>query len=76
MAERVIVGIEASDLDMEVIDYSNLGSKDWKEVVAVEAKESTLKGQQREGFAFAWVGNSFDWKVDIAFGWREGSLFD
>ena len=65
---EIVIEIEEIDLGTGVVDLSNLDSIGYGKVVVVKAKVSILLGLQREGLFVAWVGNSFDWRLGIAFG--------
>jgi hypothetical protein len=68
LARRVVVGVEATDFERELVVLSNFDSTDFdKADVVVGAKGSMWRDQQRVGYSVAWVGTFVAW-VGSSFG--------
>jgi hypothetical protein len=62
LVRRVVVRTEVIDFERGVVVLSNFDSTDSDMVVvAMEAKGSTLRDQQRVGYFVAWVGKFAAW---------------
>jgi hypothetical protein len=67
LARRVVVGVEATGSERELVVLSSFDSTDFdKAVVVVGAKGSMWRDQQRVGYSVAWV-TSVAW-VGSSFG--------